>query len=100
MKSLFVSIDSRLSFYESLKDTPALLELGIWKAKITERFSSSNTILTTEMRTQCRTDSIRMVNIIVPNVMTFITNGDDRDCVIDDLSEEVAEDEANDDDNN
>jgi hypothetical protein len=100
MKSFFASIDSRLSLYQDLKDSPSLLELVLWKSKIIDQFSPSDTLLTTAMKMQCRTDSIRMVNIIVPNVMTFLTDSDDRDCVIDDLSENEGEDEANDEDNN
>ena len=101
MESFFASIDSRLTLYESLEDSPALLELVLWKSKITKRFSQSNTLPTTEMKMQCRADSIRMVNIVVPNVMTFLTDGDDHDCVIDNLSEnEGEENEANDEDNN
>ena len=100
MESLFDSIDSRLSLYESLEDLPALLELVIWKSIITDQSSPSNIPLTTEMKMQCRTDSISMVNIIVPNVMTFLTNGNDQDCMIDDLSEGEVEDEENDDDDN
>jgi hypothetical protein len=30
-------IDAKLTVYENLKDTPALLELAIWKSKITEQ---------------------------------------------------------------
>jgi hypothetical protein len=101
MESFFASIDSRLSLYDNLKDSPALLELVIWKSKIFDQFSPSDTLLTTEIKMHCRTDSISMVNIIVPNVMAFLTDGDDCDCVIDDLSEESGEDgEEDDDDSN
>jgi hypothetical protein len=88
MESLFDSIDSRLSLYESLEDLPALLELVIWKSIITDQFSPSNIPLTTEMKMQCRTDSIGMISIIVPNVMTFLTDDIVRECVIDDSREE------------
>jgi hypothetical protein len=74
VQSFFASIDSKLSFYEGLMDSSALLELLIWKSKIIDGFSLSNTLLTTEMKMQCRTDSIMMVNIIVPNVMSFLAD--------------------------
>ena len=50
------------------------------------------------MKMQCRTDSNRKVNIIVPNVMSFLTNGDDCDCVINDMSDKEGEDEEDDND--
>ena len=33
--------------------------------------------LTTEIKMQLRTDSLTMVNIIVPNVLSFLTDGND-----------------------
>jgi hypothetical protein len=76
----FASINSRLLFYESLMHSAALLELVFWKSKIIDHFSPSNIpLLTMEMKMQCRHDSIRMVSIIVPHVMSFLTDGDDRD---------------------
>ena len=77
MESYFSSIYSRLLLYEDLKDLPTLLELMIWQSKITEQFGPSNTFITTKMKTQCRTESLMMVNIGVRNVMTFLTGGDD-----------------------
>ncbi len=77
MESFFASINSRLSLYEDLEDLPALLELVLWRSKIIDQFSPSNISLTTEMKMKCRTDSIGMVRIIVPNVMTFLTDGND-----------------------
>ena len=97
MNSFLVSIHSRLSSYENLKDSPALLVFAIWKSKITEQFVSSNLLLTTQMKMQCRTDSVTMVNIIVSNVMSFLTDGDDSHCVFDVLRDE--DDDDDDDDN-
>jgi hypothetical protein len=78
--SLFASINSRLLFYESLMHSAALLELVFWKSKMIDHFSPSDIhLLTMEMKMQCRHDSISMVSIIVPNVMSFLTDGDDRD---------------------
>jgi hypothetical protein len=41
------SIKSKLLLYESVQDSPALLELGILKSKITEQYGQSNTHLIT-----------------------------------------------------
>jgi hypothetical protein len=68
-------IDAKQTIYENLKDTPALLELAIWKLEITEPIGS-NALLTTEMKMRLRTDSITMVSIIVPNVLSFLTDDD------------------------
>jgi hypothetical protein len=98
MESFFAS-DSKLTLYESLEDSPALLELVLWKLKIIAQFGPNYTLIATAMKIQCRADSIRMVNIIVPNVLSFLTDGDDHDCVIDNLSENEDEDEVDDEDN-
>ncbi len=66
----FDSIDSKLSIYKNLEDACTLLELAIWKSKLSE----INAPLTKEMRMQCRTDSVMMVTIIVPNVLSFLTD--------------------------
>jgi hypothetical protein len=70
LDSYFESIDPKLSVYKNLEDAPTLLELAIWKSKISE----INGPLTTEMRMQCWTDSVMMVTIIVPNILSFLTN--------------------------
>jgi len=67
----FDSIDSKLSIYENLNDAPTLLELAIWKSKITEQTNGNIDLLTDEMKMECRIDSISTVVIIVPNVLTF-----------------------------
>jgi hypothetical protein len=88
MNTYFRSIESNLSLYESLKDSPALLELAIWKSKIIEQYDQSNDHLIFNMeknrprgpisRTQCRTDSLTAVMIIiVPIVFSFLTDGSD-----------------------
>ncbi len=66
-------IESRLSFYEKLKDSPALLELAIWKSTIMEQLCNK-IYLTTKMKMQFCTDSITMINIIVSNVMSLLTD--------------------------
>ncbi len=72
MNNYFRSIESKLSFYESLKDSPALLELAIWGSKITEQCDHNNDHL---IRKQCCTDSLTMVMIIIPTVFSFLTGG-------------------------
>ena len=54
-----------------------LLELALWKMKITEQFDSSNDTLTFDRKMQRHTDSVTMVTIILPNVLSFLTDGDD-----------------------
>ena len=98
LKSFFASINTRLTLYESLKDSPALLELVIRELKSIDQSSPSNTLLTTEMKMQCRFDSITMVNIIVLVVMSFLTDVNNSNCVIDDLIEEESEEDEDDDD--
>ena len=72
LESHFDFIHYKLTFYEKLKAWP-LLELAIWKSKITEQHDGPNDLLTTEeMQVQCRVDSISMVMILVPNVMTYL----------------------------
>ena len=95
--SFFVSIDSRLSFYEILMGYPALLELAIWKSKFPEQFNSSNLLLATQMKMQRRIDSITTINIVVPNVMSFFTDGEVSHCVFDDLRNEDDDNEDDDD---
>lgn len=82
----FFFIDSRVSFYEFLKES----------SKITERFGH-DILLTTEMNMQWGTDSVTMVHTTVPNVMSYLTDGDDTTCLDDDLSDE---DECDDDQDN
>ena len=74
----FNFIDSKLTFYETLNDAAILLELAIWKSNIIKHCGQNSDLLTTEMKTQCRDDSDTMVVIIVPNVLSFLTddNGD------------------------
>jgi hypothetical protein len=46
----FDSINSKLSVYEKLKDSPALLELAIWKSKIIEQTEGNVDLLTIDMK--------------------------------------------------
>jgi hypothetical protein len=73
MSLIFRDIDSKLEEYEDLKDAPMLLELAIWKTKITVHFGMNNDDLpSTDMKMQCCTDSVSMVTIIVPNVLPYL----------------------------
>ncbi len=74
----FPCIDSKLSVYNELKDAPTLLELAIWKSKIDER---TDGII--DMKMECRIDSLLMVIIIVPYVLSFVTDDSEVDDVVD-----------------
>ena len=50
------------------------------------------------MKMQFDSDSVTMVNIIVPVVMSFLTDVNNSNCVIDDLIEEESEEDEDDDD--
>jgi hypothetical protein len=78
MVTYFDSIDLRLSDYEQyLEGAPMLLEIAIWKSKITELFDRNNDTLTIDMKMQCRTDSVTVVDIIVPYFLSFLFDGDE-----------------------
>lgn len=81
LNSYFDSIESKLSVYENLKTTLTLLELAIWKSKITEQLDQNNNPFTAEMKMQCRTDSVAEVTIIVPIVLSFLPVGSDENYV-------------------
>jgi hypothetical protein len=72
LDSYIRSIDSKLSVDDKLKDAPALLKLAIWKSKFIERTDGNIDLLDADMKIECRTDSLTMVVIIVPNVLTFL----------------------------
>jgi hypothetical protein len=65
----FCCINSKLSVYAELKDAPVLLELAIWKSKIDEQ---TDGII--DMKMECRIDSLSMVVIIVPYVLSFVND--------------------------
>ncbi len=73
-----------------------LLELAIWKIKITEYFGQNNDCLLLEMKMQCRADSISMVTIVVHNVLSFITDRNGGSDVAD--NEDANGSSSNDDD--
>ncbi len=69
----FGSIDSKITLYEQiLRDAPTLLELAIWKSKITERYAQHTEYSATNVRKRRRIDSVSNVINIVPNVLSFL----------------------------
>jgi hypothetical protein len=99
LKSYFTSIDIKLSVYENLKDAPVLLELALWKSKIMERFDKNKYALVGCTKMECRTDSLSMVGIIVPNILTFLTDGDDGNHGVDCDNNDNDDGDDNSDDN-
>ena len=72
MDAYFATINSKLEEYEILSDAPMLLELAIRKSRITPQLGMNNDPHPTEMRKKRRIDSVSMVTIIVPNVLSFL----------------------------
>lgn len=73
LDTYFGSIDSKITIYEQiLRDARTLIELAIWKSKISERYVQKNEHSATNMRKGRRIDSVSMVTIIVPNVLSFL----------------------------
>ena len=71
----FDSINSKLSAYEaklSAYEGSMMLELAIWKSKIAEQTDGNINLLTPDMRMGCRIDSLSMVQIILPDVLSFL----------------------------
>jgi len=71
----FCSIDSKLSAYEaklSAYEGSTMLELAIWKSEIAEQTDGNINLVTPDMKMACRIDSLTMVGIILPNVLSFI----------------------------
>jgi hypothetical protein len=75
----FDSIDSKLFAYEG----STMLELAIWKSKIEEQTDGVIDVFDADMKMGCHIDSLSMVDIIVPNVLSFLhgdaNEGDDGD---------------------
>jgi hypothetical protein len=97
LNAYFDSINSKLSAYEaklSAYNGSTMLELAIWKSKIAEQTDGNINLLTPDMRMGCRIDSLWMVDIILPNVLSFL-RGDG-----DELVNEILEGDDNSDDDN
>ena len=56
-----------------------ILELAIWKLEVAEQTDGNINLLTPDMKMGCRIDSLSMVDIIVPNVLSFLRGDDDGD---------------------
>ena len=97
-----------LSAYEG----STMLELAIWKSEIVEQTDGNINLLTPDMKIACRIDSLSMVDIIVPNVLSFLhddanegdddgdndNDGDDDDSDDNDEDDEDSDDDDGDDD--
>jgi hypothetical protein len=77
MNSLFDSIDAELSLYENLEEAHMLLELTKWKSNITKQFGRNSDTLNDDIKMNSCTDSVTVVSITVPNVLSILTDGDD-----------------------
>ena len=78
----FCSIDSKLSAYEaklSAYEGSTMLELAIWKSEIAEQTDRAIYLLNDDSKMSCCIDSLSMVDIIVPNVLSFLRGDDDGD---------------------
>jgi hypothetical protein len=101
MDSYFRSMDSKLSAYEG----STILELAIWKSEIVRQTDGVINLLTPVTKMGCRIDSLSMVDIIVPNVLSFLHDdanegdevGDDDNGEDDDGSDEDEDDSDKDD---
>ena len=100
MDSYFHSIESKLSAYEGL----VMLELAIWKSKIVEQTAGVIYLLDDNLKMACHIDSLTMVGIVVPNVLSFLRGdakeGDDNDDNDGDDDNDDDNDDDDDDDNN
>jgi hypothetical protein len=107
MDSYFHSMDSKLSAYEG----STMLELAIWKSKIVEQTDGVIYPLDADLKMACRIDSLTMVGIVIPNVLSFLrgdsNEGDDDDDDDDDDGDndndgddDEDEDDGDDDDDN
>jgi hypothetical protein len=72
LDSYFCSIVFKLYVYIKLKDAPALLELAIWKSIIIKRTDGNINNISADMKMKCPIDSLSMVVIILPNVLSFL----------------------------
>jgi hypothetical protein len=53
-----------------VQDVVPLLELALWKTKMIEQ--SNGNLISDDVRSKCRGDSISMFAIIFPNVLSFL----------------------------
>jgi hypothetical protein len=55
-----------------LKDATALWELATWKSKIANQTDRNIGLLMTDMKMEYQSDSLSMIAIIVPDVLSFL----------------------------
>ena len=66
----FNYIDRMVSKIERWKEVSSMLELAVWKAKLSEQRDQSGDIIGATIRVQCRIACDAVV--IIPNVMPFV----------------------------
>jgi hypothetical protein len=74
-----------------------MLELAIWKSKIVEQTDGVIYPLDADLKMACRIDSLTMVGIVVPNVLSFL-RGDANEGDEDDGDDDGDDDEDDGDD--
>ncbi len=68
LNAYFHYINSKLSAYYSL----TMLELAIWKLKIAEQTNGVINVLNADIKMACQINSLLMVDIVAPNVLSFL----------------------------
>ena len=95
MDSYFRSMDSKLSAYKG----STMLELAIWKSKIVEQTDGAIYPLDADLKMACHIDSLTMVGIVIPNVLSFL-RGDANEGDVDDDDDDDDDGDDDDDDDN
>jgi len=74
VESALQATEARRAYEEACRayEGSTMLELAIWKSKIAEQTDGNINLLTSDMRMGCRIDSLWMVEIILPNVLSFL----------------------------
>ena len=67
-----LSFNSQLANYEQLQDAALVLELAVWKTKVME--PSNGNLIDDNGKLMCRIDSLSMVSVIIPNVLSFLVD--------------------------
>ena len=70
LKDYFNTIESKLTGYESLHNATTVLELAIWKSKISEQYGQGMDNVSATAKLQCRVECGACV--IIPNVLSFL----------------------------
>ena len=69
-KNYLQSIASQLANYEHLQEVAPLLELALWKSKISEQTNTKD--IDAQLKLQCRFNSLSMAPIIIQNALSFL----------------------------